>query len=143
MRNGRPVSYAGDLPDAVSLIITPGQNKFRNGYESPFDHHRSRANNAIDEASRYLVIGYGFNDDHLETHLTPGIKGGKPTLMLTWSLSTTARQLALKHANVIAMEYSALAGVEGTAVIAEQKEFFFPGTGMWDVNSFVTEVLEP
>lgn len=142
-RNGRPVFYAGELTGVVRLIITPGHNKFRNGYESPFDHHRSRANEAIDRASRFLVLGYGFNDDHLETHLSPSIKGGKPTLMLTRSLSAVARQLALGHANVIALEYAEVAGVIGTTVIVEQKEFFFPGTGMWDVDSFVTEVLEP
>jgi hypothetical protein len=143
VRAGRPVFYAGDLPGATRLIITPGQNKFRNGYESPFDHHRTRANDAIDRAGRYLILGYGFNDDHLETHLTPGIKSGKPTLMLTRSLSHTARHLALSHSNVIALEYSAVDGVEGTAVIVEKKEFFFPNTGMWDVGLFVTEVLEP
>lgn len=143
VRAGRPVFYAGDLPDATRLIITPGHNKFRNGYESPFDHHRSRANEAIDRAGRFLVLGYGFNDDHLETHLSPGIKGGKPTLMLTWALSSVARQLALMHANVIALEHAEVAGVAGTTVIIEQKEFFFPGVEMWDVNSFVTEVLEP
>lgn len=70
-RNGRPVFYAGELTGVVRLIITPGHNKFRNGYESPFDHHRSRANEAIDRASRFLILGYGFNDDHLETHLSP------------------------------------------------------------------------
>jgi hypothetical protein len=32
-REGKPVSYAGDLP-LHRLIITPGLNKFRNGYES-------------------------------------------------------------------------------------------------------------
>lgn len=143
MRGGRPVFYAGDLPDAVRLIITPGHNKFRNGYESPFDHHRSRANDAIDRAGRFLVLGYGFNDDHLETHLSPGIKGGKPTLMLTRSLSPVAQQLALQHANVIALQHAEVGGVAGTTAILEKNEFFFPGSGMWDVGSFVTEVLEP
>lgn len=143
VRAGRPVFYAGDLPGATRLIITPGQNKFRNGYESPFDLHRTRANDAIDRAGRYLILGYGFNDDHLETHLTPGIKSGKPTLMLTRSLSHTTRHLALSHSNVIALEYSTVDGIEGTAVIIEKKEFFFPNTGMWDVGLFVTEVLEP
>jgi len=69
VRDGRPVFYAGDLTGVARLIITPGHNKFRNGYDSPFDHHRSRANQAIDRASRFLVLGYGFNDDHLQTHL--------------------------------------------------------------------------
>jgi len=31
------------------LIITPGLNKFRNGYENPFDRHRDRANAANDD----------------------------------------------------------------------------------------------
>ncbi|EIL93676.1 hypothetical protein UU7_07531 [Rhodanobacter spathiphylli B39] len=79
----------------------------------------------------------------METHLSPCIRGGKPTLMLTRSLSTVARQLALMHANVIALEYAEVGGVVGTTVIIDQKEFFFPCTGMWDVGSFVTEVLEP
>ena len=142
-RSGRPVFYAGELPDADRLIITPGQNKFRNGYESPFDHHRARANDAIDRARRYLVLGYGFNDDHLETHLSPAIKSGKPTLMLTHTLSTVARELALMNANVLALEYGNVAGVDGTKVIAEQIESFLPGIGIWDVNSFLPEVLEP
>lgn len=43
LRNGSPVHYAGDLPGAQRLVITPGQNKFRNGYESPLDLHRNRA----------------------------------------------------------------------------------------------------
>lgn len=143
VRNGRPVFYPGELPDVARLIITPGHNKFRNGYESPFDHHRSKANDAIDRASRFLVLGYGFNDDHLETHLSPRIRDGKPTLMLTWSLSTVARQLALTHTNVIALEYAKVASIVGTKIIVEKKEFFFPGIGIWDVDSFVTEVLEP
>jgi hypothetical protein len=143
VRGGRPVFYAGDLPDAVRLIITPGHNKFRNGYDSPFDHHRARANEAIDRASRFLVLGYGFNDDHLETHLSPRIRDGKPTLMLTRSLSAAARQLALMHANVVALEHAEVAGITGTTVLVDKKEFFFPGIGMWDVDSFVTEVLEP
>ena len=142
-RNGRPVFYAGELTGVARLIITPGHNKFRNGYDSPFDHHRSRANEAIDRASRFLILGYGFNDDHLETHLSPSIKSGKPTLMLTRSLSVVARQLALRHANVIALEFAEVDGITGTTAIVEQNEFFFPGAGMWDVDSFVTEVLEP
>ena len=143
LRDGRPVFYAGDLPDVSRLIITPGKNKFRNGYESPFDHHRARANEAIDRASRFLVLGYGFNDDHLETHLSPGIRGGKPTLMLTRSLSTAARRLAENNPNVLAVEHGEIGGVAGSKVIVEKSEFFFPGSEMWDVGSFVSEVLEP
>lgn len=143
LRDGKPVCYAGDLPGSPRLIITPGQNKFRNGYESPFDHHRSRANEAIDRASRFLILGYGFNDDHLETHLSPAIRGGKPTLLMTYSLSATAEALATSHANVIALDHSNQDGIDGTRVIINNMHYIFPSLALWDVFSFISEVLEP
>lgn len=143
LRDGKPVCYAGDLPCASRLIITPGYNKFRNGYESPFDSHRSRANNAIDQASRFLILGYGFNDDHLETHLSPAIRGGKPTLMLTHTLSPFAEALAVGHANVIALDHAHQDSTDGTRLIIDKSQFFYPGLTIWDIHSFITEVLEP
>lgn len=141
-REGKPVRYLGDL-DAPRLLITPGLNKFRNGYESPFDRHRERANQAIDKASRYLVIGYGFNDDHLETHLTPRIKAGVPALLLTRDLSENAKGLIAGCHNVIAVSRAVVGGVTGSTVYAAGAEYFFPGFGAWDLGDFVSEVFEP
>ena len=143
MRNDKPVHFVGELPGAQRLIITPGQNKFRNGYESPFDHHRSKANEAIDHANRFLIIGYGFNDDHLETHLTPAIRGGKPTLMITHTLSAKAKALVTGNANVIALEDGSQGGMDGTSVLIDGTSLFFSGLMLWDVHSFISEVLEP
>lgn len=142
LREGEPVRYAGDLP-SVRLIITPGLNKFRNGYESPFDRHRDRANAAIDRASRFLIIGYGFNDDHLETHLTPRIRGGIPTLLLTHTLSPNAMKLASECDNVIAIQHATVDGTAGASMFVNKKELQFAGLALWELNTFVSEVLEP
>lgn len=142
-RNGSPVFYAGDLPEATRLIITPGHNKFRNGYDSPFHQHLARANQAIDNANRFLVLGYGFNDDHLQTNLMPKIKGSKPALIMTHTLSDEVRQLALAHTNIIALEHTGKPNDSGTTVIIDQREHVLSGIDIWDVNSFVSEVLEP
>jgi len=143
MRNDLPVSYAGELHNIPRLIITPGQNKFRNGYGSPFDLHRSKANKLIDQASRFLIIGYGFNDDHLETHLTPAIKSGKPTHMLAHTLTPNAKALAMKFASITALEYGNENGVGGTLFTFNKKQQFIPELGIWDVNQFIKEVFEP
>lgn len=143
LRDGRPVSYHGDLPSMPRLIITPGHNKFRNGYDSPFDHHRSRANEAIDRAQRFLIIGYGFNDDHLETHLSPAIRDGKPALIITHSLSSKARQLALDFNNVIAIESNDRDGVSSSDLIIDKEKITISDCCLWDINSLITEVLEP
>ncbi|MEH3091286.1 MAG: SIR2 family protein [Agrobacterium cavarae] len=139
-REGSPVRHGGTLP-LPRLIITPGLNKYRTGYESPFDKHRERANDAIDRASRFLVVGYGFNDDHLETHLTPRIRSGVKTMILTQGLSAKAREIATSNKNVIAAEAYEEAGVPGTRFIIDGAHIFFPGLDYWDLGGFVNGVL--
>lgn len=139
-REGNPVRFAGALP-FPRLIITPGLNKFRNGYESPFDKHREKGNDAINRASRLLILGYGFNDDHLETHLTPRIKSGARTVILTRTLSPKAREVAFEHRNVIAGEFHNEAGADGTRFIIDGAEKFYPGIDYWDLDGFVRGVL--
>lgn len=139
-REGNPVRYAGALP-LPRLIITPGLNKFRSGYDSPFDTHRERGNHAIDNARRFLIIGYGFNDDHLETHLTPRIRSGVKTVILTYSLSPKARELALENKNVVAAEFHEHGGIAGACFIIDGQEIFYPEVNYWDLDEFVKGVL--
>jgi hypothetical protein len=140
---GTPVRHCGDLPGTSRLIIPPGQNKYKNGYSSPFDAHRERGNKAIDHASRFLVIGYGFNDDHLETHLTARIKSGVPTLLLTHSLSAKAKALMSSAAQVIAIEDGSVLGITATRVHQNGVLDVFNGLALWDVQNLVKEVFEP
>lgn len=80
-RNGTNALRCTVEIEAERLIITPGLNKYKAGYSSPFDKHRELANHHIDRAARLLVVGYGFNDDHLQTHLEKRIREGTPTLI--------------------------------------------------------------
>ena len=141
-RDGNPVRYSGDL-ESPRLIITPGLNKFRNGYESPFDRHRDRANLAIDRATRFLIIGYGFNDDHLETHLTPRIRNGIPTLLLTHSLSPNAMKLASECKNVIAIQHVMVGSNKGSSIFINRAESLIADLALWELDTFISEVLEP
>lgn len=143
LRDGNPVAYTGDLDDVPRLIITPGHNKFRNGYESPFDRHRDKANEAIDKARRFLILGYGFNDDHLETHLSPAIRSGRPTLMLAHTLSINALKLATEHPNVTALEAFNESSEAGTRLTINRTHQFLPRLTIWDVHNFIEEILEP
>ncbi len=142
-REGKPVRYAGELP-LPRLIITPGLNKFRNGYESPFDRHRERANRAIDNASRFLVLGYGFNDDPPRNASEAADQGsGIPSLLLTHTLSDNALKLARDHANVIAIQHGSDKGKDGSWVFVGTMEHFVPDLAIWDLDAFVSRSLEP
>ena len=121
-----------------SLIITPGINKYKEGYNVPFDTHRAKANAAIDNAQRYIIIGYGFGDDHLETHLVRQLKNGKPALILTYSLSDKTLELISYCKNITAI-YSK--NVTDSAVINQSGESIFPSLNLWDLNEMLMEVF--
>lgn len=138
---------AGDIPmtscigcTKEPLIITPGVGKYKKGYGQPFDAHREQGNKAIDDAASILCIGYGFNDDHLQTHLTARIKNGVKTLLLTRGLSDNARKVINESSNCKALISSE--DPLGTKVICKDGEIFIPDVEWWNVEYFVKEVLE-
>jgi len=100
--DGRPLRcpYNINLP---ALIIPPGETKYRAGYQEPFDAHREHANREIDIGKRYLIIGYGFNDDHLQTHLDRNLRDGKMCLVLTRDLSDAGEALIKECPNMMAL----------------------------------------
>ena len=140
LHNHDPVRCPLPLPHQ-RLIITPGLNKFRGGYDRPFDAHRERANKEIDGAARYLIVGYGFNDDHLQTHLEHQLKSGKPSVLITHSLSAKAKALISECDGMIAL--SADTTRSGTVVTIKDNAEFLPGPNWWDLGVFTSEVLEP
>ena len=120
------------------LIITPGLNKYREGYSSPFDIHRTKANDAIDAADRYIIIGYGFNDDHLETHLVRQLQRGKPALILARSIYEKTRELINNSDNIFAL---CRGNNDGTEVLTSAEQCFFDDINLWDLREMLKEVF--
>lgn len=125
--------------DAERLVITPGLTKYKKGYAFPFDKHRELANEHINRAARLLIIGYGFNDDHLQTHLETRIRGGTPTLILTHTPSMKARNLASAHSSCICLSKPSAWG--GIAVATKGIAFEHQGYNVWDIEILAKELL--
>lgn len=126
---------------APRLLITPGAGKYRRGYNQPFDSHREGANVAVDNATAFLCIGYGFNDDHLQTHLMPRLKAGVPAALITRSLSESAQAVIQQSPRTIALVCDAASG--GTEAVTHQSRFVIPSVQWWNLEHFVKGVLEP
>ena len=137
MIDGEPYSISNSSVEGC-LIITPGQNKYSQGYSAPFDIHRAKANEAIDNADRFIIIGYGFNDDHLETHLVRQIEQGKSALILTRSLSDNTERLVKRSKNSIAL-YSDK--TNGTKLLSSSEQCLFTGINLWDLHEMLKEVF--
>lgn len=137
MVDGIPFSISQPCFDDA-LIITPGVNKYKEGYNTPFDTHRTKANAAIDSAQRYIIIGYGFGDDHLETHLVRQLQNGKPALILTRSLSGKTRNLISTCKNITAI---CSKNRVDSAVVTQSGETIFSNLNLWDLNEMLKEVF--
>ena len=125
--------------DAERLMITPGINKYRAGYNSPFDKHRDLANDYIKQAGRLLVVGYGFNDDHLQTHLVRRIRDGTPTLILNQSASSEVEQLAKESPLCVCL--SKPMAWAGVAMVTKGHRFEHQGHDLWDLGVLAEELL--
>lgn len=125
--------------DMDRLIITPGLNKYRAGYNSPFDKHRDLANDCINQAARLLVVGYGFNDDHLQTHLMKRIQGGTPTLILNRSASSTVESLAVQSPTCVCLSKPSTGS--GVRMLTNGHHFEHHGHALWDLGILAKELL--
>lgn len=125
--------------DAERLIITPGLNKYRAGYNSPFDKHRDLANDYIKKAGRLLIVGYGFNDDHLQTHLIKRIQDGTPTLILNRSASVKVEKLAQESPRCFCLSNSAAS--PGVVMTTKGRQLEFGGHDLWDLGVLAKELL--
>lgn len=128
-------------PDLPRLMITPGSSKYVRGYEQPFDQHRAEANKAVDRAARFLVVGYGFNDQQLETHLRPRLRNGIPCVVLTRSLSQSGAELMTESPNLLTLTDASGPGGPATRISSATNEEVIPNIGIWDLANFVEEVL--
>lgn len=135
---GYPRRSSMDL-DAERLMITPGLNKYRAGYASPFDKHRELANEYIKGARCFLIVGYGFNDDHLQTHLERRIREGVPTLILNRSTNAHMDDLINGSPHCICLS----SREEGRGFTMSRKDDYMKNSDqdLWDLGVLVREAL--
>jgi hypothetical protein len=135
--NWRSSSVRSDIPlDNNRQIITPGNAKYRTGYEDLFQQHRTRAINAIKDAKAFLMIGYGFNDDHLEEqmkHIFPTV----PAVVLARKLTPNARKYLDQNRLAIGAEESQ----DGGALLIQGENMITIDDPIWVLDTLLKVVL--
>lgn len=75
------------IGDYRPQIIAPGKNKYQEAYSSPYRELIQKADSVIKEASGFLVVGFGFNDEHLTPRIRTQLKKGIPIVLITKKIS--------------------------------------------------------
>lgn len=80
-------------PDGFTpLMITPGIDKYRLAHLEPFRTIFGCSDAALEKARSYLCVGYGFNDQHLQTKLVERCDvDAVPIIVVTKNLSDTTK----------------------------------------------------
>lgn len=126
----------------IPCIITPGSNKYEKGYEEPFDYHIGKMGQEIDNAKKLIFIGYGFNDNHLETHLNKPENISKPKLIVTRTLYGNAKKVVDNSPNTIAIEEMEINNKScGTRIYLEKQIYEIKDKKMWDIAELIKEVF--
>jgi len=118
-------------------MITPGVTKYQRAYEEPYRTIMSHTDSALQKANSYLCIGYGFNDDHIQTKLVEKCNLSSPIIVLARSLTKAARDILF---NQRVKKFLALEQCDNDT-IAYHKDctsgVIIPNQNLWDLNEFL------
>jgi len=97
--NSEPYSlpHSVEIPESyLPCIVTPGIEKYRKTYDEPFRSIMSSIDKDFNNAVSFLCIGYGFNDEHVQTYLLKKVrKDGVPIILITKEISIQAKDLII------------------------------------------------
>ena len=127
-----------ELPnEGERLVVVPGADKYRDGYNTPFQEHLARANKAITNATSFLMVGYGFNDDHLQTQLQKRFTA-VPSVLISRTLTDKAHKYLRTNTQSIGLECDPAGGA-----IAHRGSDKIPFSDpIWDLDIFLKKVFE-
>ena len=138
---GLPVSKTRPA-NLLPAIVTPGIEKYRLTHGEPFNSIKTEADKALQSAHAYLCIGYGFNDEHIQTTLVERCREKDvPLVLLTKLVSTTAKKFfsSGKCKKYLAIEESS----SGCRIYS--KEFpdgeSLAGDSFWQLDEFLKLVM--
>ena len=88
---------AKEIPSNTKpLIVTPGIVKYQQTHLEPYRTVIREADKALVDASCFLCIGYGFNDEHVQPKLIQQVQQrGKPIVTITKKLTEAGKKLLL------------------------------------------------
>ena len=125
------------------LIVTPGTEKYKSTHQQPFRSIINYSDSAIDSATAFLIIGYGFNDEHIQPKLLDSIQQrNTPIVVLVKQLTRAGRRLLLQRPihNYVILE------AEGNGTRIHSSDFHgndvvVPDSNFWNLDSFLTKAI--
>lgn len=130
--------FSGDISP---VMVTPGRTKYQHTHDDPFRTLISRVDTVFLEAKSLLIIGFGFNDDHIQPKLMQKMRNSKtPIIIISKKLTPKAREF------IKANENSKILGIEesfngGSNLVFPNKDDIEIKESIWELKEFLTTIM--
>lgn len=127
-----------NIESSVPQIICPGKNKYKEAYKSPYRELIQKSDLFINSADSFLVVGFGFNDEHLTPRIKSKIKKGTPIVVITKMISETCLTELESAEKYVLLEDD---GDNKTKVTVKErnseKQIIILEGNYWSLNNFI------
>lgn len=101
------------------VIICPGINKYQEAFKGPYRDLIQKSDDLIKSASSFLVVGFGFNDEHLTPKIKEKIEDGFPLVLITKKITPSCHNELKNAQKYIFLEED---NKQGKTLISMKKE---------------------
>ena len=126
------------------IIICPGKNKYQEASQSPYRDLIQKSDNLIQEAKSFLVVGFGFNDEHLTPQIKKKISEGTPLVLATKEVTEPCKKEMAQAQKYVFMQKCKESENKTLVMIKEERETEMEEKSIdgnyWQLNKFM-EVL--
>jgi signal peptidase I len=120
------------------LIILPGDRKYSETIHAPYRELIQKADNSLRSGRSFLMIGYGFNDEHIQEILVKRlVEDEKPGIIITKELSEKAKELLSACPNLWGVSQKN----SSTVICNMEDEYEMSDIELWRIDKFVRDVL--
>lgn len=134
-------SELSDPPGYTPLMITPGIDKYRLTHGEPFRTILSCSDSALEKARAYFCVGYGFNDEHVQTKIIERCdRDSVPIVVITKELTDTTKNFlnSGRCRRYLAIEE----GTSGSRIFMSNiKEGVEISKPIWQFGAFLDEMI--
>lgn len=133
------MSLPDDMQDGshfFPLMVTPGKNKYQHTHDDPFRTIISKVDTVFLEAKAMLIVGFGFNDDHIQPKLMQKMRSSQTPIIII-SKKLTSKTIEFIKTN----KDSKILGIEenghGSNIVFPNKEDLKVKESIWGLDGFL------
>lgn len=122
------------------VMITPGKAKYQHTHDEPFRTLITKVDKIFDESKAIVIIGFGFNDNHIQPKLFAKMRDSKtPILILSKTLTREAKSF------VYGNEKGKVIGIEengtGSKIIKSDRSEIDVAERLWNLEDLLKIIL--